>query len=132
MRQHEQNAKEIAAFLEEHPRVRQVIYPGLATHLHHELAQKQMSGFGGIVSFYLDGDREAARRLCTHTQLFRCAESLGGVESLIEHPGIMTHASIPEDVRRAKGLTDDLIRLSVGIEDAEDLVADLDQALSAI
>lgn len=130
MRQHDRNAGRIAVFLEEHPRVRQVIYPGLPSHPHHRLAAKQMTGFGGIVSFYLNGDREAARCVCTATRLFRCAESLGGVESLIEHPGIMTHASIPEKIRREKGLTDDLIRLSVGIEDVEDLIDDLHQALA--
>ncbi len=130
MRQHDHNARKIAVFLEGHPRVKRVIFPGLPSHPHHELAKKQMTGFSGIVSFYLDGDKEAARRVCTKTRLFRCAESLGGVESLIEHPGIMTHASIPESVRREKGLTDDLIRLSVGIEDDEDLIADLQQALA--
>jgi len=131
MRQHEANARAIAAHLEHHRRVSRVLYPGLASHPQHELARHQMSGFGGIVSFYLDGDREAARTVCRSTKLFRCAESLGGVESLIEHPGIMTHASIPEDIRRDKGLTDDLIRLSVGVEDIDDLIADLDAALDA-
>jgi cystathionine gamma-lyase len=129
MRQHEANAQKVAVFLEQHPRVRRVIYPGLPSHPHHQLANRQMTGFGGIVSFYLAGDVEAARRVCQATRLFQCAESLGGVESLIEHPGIMTHASIPEIIRREKGLTDDLIRLSVGIEDAEDLIDDLDTAL---
>jgi len=129
MRQHEANAQKVAVFLEQHPRIKRVIYPGLPSHPHHQLASRQMTGFGGIVSFYLDGDVDAARHVCKSTRLFRCAESLGGVESLIEHPGIMTHASIPEKIRREKGLTDDLIRLSVGIEDPEDLVADLDAAL---
>ncbi len=130
MRQHEKNALAIAHYLEKHARVKQVIYPGLPSHPHYELASAQQSGFGGIVSFYLDGDIEAARVVCKSTKLFRCAESLGGVESLIEHPGIMTHASIPEAIRAEKGLTDNLIRLSVGIEDADDLIADLDQAFS--
>jgi len=132
MRQHDKNAQAIAAHLEKHPRVRQVVFPGLKSHPHHELAASQMSGFGGIVSFYLDGDVEEARAVCRSTKLFRCAESLGGVESLIEHPGIMTHASIPEDIRREKGLTDNLIRLSVGVEDIDDLIADLDAALSQL
>jgi len=129
MRQHDQNACAIATHLQEHPRVEKVIFPGLDSHPHRELARKQMTGYGGIVSFYLAGDLEAARTVCRSTRLFRCAESLGGVESLIEHPGIMTHASIPPKIRREKGLTDNLIRLSVGIEDVDDLIADLDQAL---
>ncbi len=129
MRQHESNAMKVAQFLEGHPKVRAVIYPGLPSHPHHELAKKQMTGFGGIVSFYLDGTKGEAAAVCKKTSFFRCAESLGGVESLIEHPGIMTHASIPQEVREDKGLTDDLIRLSVGIEDPDDLIADLKRAL---
>jgi cystathionine gamma-lyase len=129
MCRHDKNAHAIAAYLEKHPCVKKVVYPGLKSHPHHALAASQMSGFGGIVSFYLEGGLEEARTVCRSTRLFRCAESLGGVESLIEHPGIMTHASIPEEIRIEKGLTDDLIRLSVGIEDIDDLIADLDAAL---
>jgi len=132
MRRHEENARAVAQFLENHRRVRRVIYPGLASHPDHELAARQMAGFGAIVSVYLDGDVQAACAVCRSTRLFRCAESLGGVESLIEHPGIMTHASIPEHLRREKGITDNLIRLSVGIEDPADLIADLEAALARI
>ncbi len=130
MRQHDANGRRIAAWLEQHPRVERVHYPGLASHPQHALACRQMSGFGGMVSLEL-GSAERARRLVEGTRLFALAESLGGVESLIGHPASMTHASMPQDMRRAMGLTDGLVRLSIGLEDADDLMADLDQALAA-
>ncbi|RME75282.1 MAG: cystathionine gamma-synthase [Planctomycetota bacterium] len=130
MERHCDNAERIAAFLQQHPRVARVHYPGLPEHPGHEVAARQMRRFGGMISFVLDGSVEDGCRLCTRTRLFALAESLGGVESLIEHPPSMTHAAVPAEVRRAAGLEDGLIRLSVGIEDAEDLIADLEQALA--
>jgi cystathionine gamma-lyase len=107
-----------------------VIYPGLDSHPQHELAKRQMQGFGGMISAVLDRDLDGTRRMLERTRLFTLAESLGGVESLIEHPAIMTHASIPAATRTRIGIADSLVRLSVGVEDAEDLIADLDQALA--
>jgi cystathionine gamma-lyase len=130
MERHCQSALRIATWLEGRPEVRRVIYPGLASHPQHELAKRQMSGFGGIISVDLDRDLSGTRRLLERTQLFTLAESLGGVESLIEHPAIMTHASIPPEQRALIGITDSLVRLSVGIEDCDDLLADLEQALA--
>jgi cystathionine gamma-lyase len=129
MREHERNAIEIARFLEKHPKVEKVIYPGLSTHPQHELAKRQMSGFGGMISFVIRGGLDEARKLLERTKLFTLAESLGGVESLIEHPAIMTHASVPPETRKELGIADTLIRISVGIEDPADLIADLAQAL---
>ncbi len=129
MEQHEENAKKVAEFLEKHPKVEKVIYPGLKSHPQHELAKKQMSGFGGMISFKIKGNLEDAKQFLKKTKIFSLAESLGGVESLIEHPAIMTHASLPKDVREKLGISDGLIRLSVGIEDIEDLISDLDNAL---
>lgn len=124
-----ENAKQIAAFLENHPKVESVLYPGLSSHPQHELAKEQMDDFGGMVSFTLKDDSiEAAGKFMSNTKIFTLAESLGGVESLISHPASMTHGSIPKDVREAAGLKDSLIRVSVGIEDGDDLVDDLDQA----
>ena len=132
MERHCENGQRVAEFLAEHPRVARVYYPGLPDHPQHELAARQMTGFGGMVSFELANDTvERAKDFCAATRVFSLAESLGGVESLIEHPAIMTHASIPKAVREAAGLRDSLIRLSVGVEDGEDLVADLEQALAA-
>jgi len=131
MRQHEENALAVAEFLEGHPEVATVNYPGLPSHPQHELAKKQMSGFSGMVSFTLKGGAEAAYAAVQRTKVFSFAESLGGVESLITHPATMTHAAIPREQREARGVTDGLMRLSVGIEDAEDLVADLEQAISS-
>ena len=131
MREHERNAIRLAQWLEEHEQVERVIYPGLASHPHHELAKKQMSGFGGMVSFIVKGGLEQARSVLEGTKVFLLAESLGGVESLIEHPAIMTHASIPKERREEIGISDGLIRLSVGIEAFEDLQKDLDAALSS-
>jgi len=131
MRQHEQNALAVARFLEGHPQVATVNYPGLPSHPQHDLAKKQMSGFSGMVSFTLKGGAEAAYAAVQKTRLFHFAESLGGVESLITHPATMTHAAMPRESREARGVTDGLLRLSVGIEDKEDLVADLDRAIGS-
>ncbi|NIT60491.1 MAG: cystathionine gamma-synthase [Aliifodinibius sp.] len=123
------NAKKVASFLEDHPDVDEVIYPGLESHQQHDIAKKQMSDFGGMVSFSLkDDSMEKAQEFMSRTTIFTLAESLGGVESLISHPASMTHGSIPKEVREKAGLKDSLIRLSVGIEDADDLVEDLEQA----
>ena len=130
MERHCSNALAIATRLEAHPAVRQVIYPGLASHPQHELAKRQMHGFGGMISVVLDRDLQGAMRMLERTELFTLAESLGGVESLIEHPAIMTHASIPPHVREELGISDAFIRLSVGVENIDDLIADLEQALS--
>jgi cystathionine beta-lyase/cystathionine gamma-synthase len=129
MQQHEANAQELAAWLEAHPAVERVIYPGLASHPQHALAARQASGFGGMISVVVRGGLERATRVLERCELFSLAESLGGVESLIEHPAIMTHASIPAPVRAGLGIVDGLIRLSVGIEHVEDLRADLARAL---
>jgi len=130
MRQHSANALQMACFLEQHPSVKRVYYPGLPSHPQHALAKRQMvGGFGGMLSFEVHGGVEAARVVGRRTRLFTLAESLGGVESLIELPALMTHASLPADRRAEVGIDDGLIRLSVGIEDGDDLVADLRQAL---
>jgi cystathionine gamma-lyase len=130
MRQHDANGRRIAEWLTKHPKVKQVYYPGLPSHPQHELACRQMKGFGGMISVEL-GSLERARAFAEHTKIFALAESLGGVESLIGHPASMTHASVPPDMRRGLGLTDSLVRLSVGIEDVDDLIKDLEQALAA-
>ncbi len=130
LRQHEQNAHAVARFLQAHSAVEQVFYPGLASHAGHALAARQQQGFGGMVSFALRGGVEAVHHALRATRVFRLAESLGGVESLIEHPATMSHASMRPEQRAAAGITDAVIRLSVGIEDAEDLLADLDRALA--
>ncbi len=130
MRQHEENARAVAGYLAEHPRVEKVYYPGLASHPDHELAKRQMSGFGGMVSFQFRGQMEDVDRVVRRFNVFAFAESLGGVESLVCHPATMTHGSIPREIREARGLNDTLLRLSIGIEDVMDLLADLDQALA--
>ena len=129
MERHCANAAKIADHLNNHPKVEKVIYPGLESHPQHELAKTQMCGFGGMITIYIKGGLEESRAMLEKTHLFACAESLGGVESLIEHPAIMTHASVPPEHRAKLGISDNLIRLSVGIEGVEDLIADLDQAL---
>ena len=129
MERHEENAMKIARFLEAHPKVRKTIYPGLESHPDHAVAKKQMSGFGGIITFFIKGGLEAARSFLEKVKVFSLAESLGGVESLVEHPAIMTHASVPKEIREKTGITDNLIRLSVGIENIEDLIDDLKNAL---
>jgi len=130
MKAHCESALEIARWLETRAGIAKVIYPGLITHPQHELAAHQMRGFGGMVSVMIDGDLERTKRVLERVQVFTLAESLGGVESLVNHPAIMTHASVPKEVREAGGVTDNLIRLSVGVEDVADLIADLDQALA--
>lgn len=130
MQRHCENGKAVAEWLAQHPKVDRVHWPGFATHPNHAVAAKQMRGFGGMISFTLKGDNMAdATRVLSGTRLFSLAESLGGVESLLGHPASMTHASIPREERLRNGLADTLIRLSVGLEDAEDLIADLEQAL---
>ena len=129
MREHERNALAVAEFLQSHPKVKRVFYPGLPAHPQHKLAKKQQRSFGGMVSFELDGPIEELYRVLKATKLFALAESLGGVESLIEHPATMSHASMDSEHRLAAGITDSIIRLSVGIEDRDDLIADLQSAL---
>jgi len=131
MRQHDENGRAIAQFLSEHPKVKHVYYPGLKSHPQHELARRQMTGFGGMIAFET-GSLENARRVLEGVKLCTLGESLGGVETLISHPATMTHASVPEPERNRLGITDGLVRVSVGIEDAEDIMADLDQALGLI
>ena len=128
MKAHQENAMAIARFLESHPKVEKVIYPGLESHPQHALAREQMHGFGGMITFYIKGGMDSARKFLENVNVFALAESLGGVESLIEHPAIMTHASVPPENRKALGIDDSLIRLSVGIEDINDLLGDLKSA----
>lgn len=130
MKAHCENALAIARWLEGRPGVAKVYYPGLESHPQHELAKRQMRGFGGMISVVIDGDLARTKQVLERVQVFTLAESLGGVESLVNHPAIMTHASVPKDVREAGGVTDNLIRLSVGVEDLDDLIADLEQALA--
>lgn len=130
MRAHCENAQALAEWLQTHPAIEQVIYPGLTSHPHHALAARQMDGFGGIVSIRIKGGYAGAQRFCERTRLFTLAESLGGVESLVNHPAVMTHASVPVERRAVLGIHDDLVRLSVGVEALEDLRADLEQALA--
>jgi cystathionine gamma-lyase len=129
MRAHCDNAMTLAAWLQSHPNVEKVIYPGLTSHPQHELAKRQMQGFGGMISLYVRGGLVETRQMMERCHLFALAESLGGVESLINHPAIMTHASIPAEQRARLGIHDNLVRLSVGVEDVEDLRAELDHAL---
>jgi cystathionine beta-lyase/cystathionine gamma-synthase len=130
MRQHDSNGRRVAEWLAARRDVPTVYYPGLPSHPQHELACRQMSGFGGMISIEL-GDADRARRVVEATRIFALAESLGGVESLIGHPASMTHAAVPVAMRQAMGLTDSLVRLSCGVEDAEDLIGDLDRALAS-
>ena len=131
VQRHCENGEKVVAFLENHPKINTVYYPGLPNHPHHEIAKKQMKGFGGMVSFtFRSGKKEDAISFLEQLKVFTLAESLGGVESLANHPALMTHASIPEEKRKEIGITDDLVRLSVGVEDIEDLIADLNQALA--
>ena len=132
MRQHQSNARAIVELLDGHPQVERLVYPGHPSHPQYEIAQRQMSGTGGMITFCLAGGLEAARTMLESVEIFALAESLGGVESLIEHPAIMTHASVPADVRAQLGISDAMVRLSVGIEDEQDLVDDLRQALDRI
>ena len=130
MKAHCENAQALAEWLEGHPAIEKVLYPGLKSHPQHELAKRQMDGFGGMVSIYLKGGVEAAKRFCERTELFALAESLGGVESLVNHPAIMTHASVPVERRVALGVKDSMVRLSVGVENVSDLRRDLEKALA--
>jgi cystathionine gamma-lyase len=130
MRQHEENALAVAKYLVEHPRVEKVYYPGLPSHPDYELAKRQMSGFGGMVSFQFKGTLADVEQIVKRFKVFTFGESLGGVESLVCHPASMTHGSIPQEIREARGLTDTLLRLSVGIEDIEDILGDLEQVLA--
>lgn len=130
MRAHCENAQALAEWLETHPAIEKVIYPGLKSHPHHALAARQMDGFGGMLSICLKGGFEAAKRFCERTELFTLAESLGGVESLVNHPAVMTHASVPEENRARLGIGDNLVRLSVGVEQISDLRSDLEAALA--
>jgi cystathionine gamma-lyase len=132
MRAHLESAAMLADWLATHPAVEKVIYPGLSSHPQHDLAKRQMQGFGGMISIYLRGGAQAATHLCERTHLFALAESLGGVESLINHPAVMTHASIPADIRSRLGITDNLVRLSVGVEDVQDLRRELDGVLASV
>lgn len=130
MERHCSNALDLAQWLEQQPQVKRVYYPGLTSHPQHELAKRQMRGFGGMISVDLNSDLAGARRFLENVQIFALAESLGGVESLIEHPAIMTHATIPAETRAKLGIGDGLVRLSVGVEHVEDLREDLAQALA--
>ncbi len=130
MKAHGEQAMALAKYLDNHSKVSKVIYPGLESHPQHALAKEQMSGFGGMLSFYIDGGLNEAQKFLSSVKLFTLAESLGGVESLVEHPAIMTHASVPKEIREKNGIADGFIRVSVGLEDFDDLCADLDQALS--
>jgi len=132
MERHCENAMKIASFLESHKAIEKVIYPGLKSHPHHELASKQMQGYGGMITLILKGGLGSAKLFLERTEIFSLAESLGGVESLIEHPAIMTHASIPPEVREEIGITDGLVRLSVGIESLDDLIQDLESSLKGL
>jgi len=125
------NALQLAKYLEAHPKIQKVIYPGLPSHPQHELAKKQMFGYGGIVTIYIKGGIAESRKFLENLKIFALAESLGGVESLADHPTIMTHASVPADQRAKLGITDNLVRLSVGVEDVQDLQNDLEHALSS-
>ncbi|OTA42038.1 MAG: hypothetical protein A6D92_01990 [Symbiobacterium thermophilum] len=132
MERHSENALKVARYLEQHPLVMRVYYPGLESSPYHELARRQMDGFGGLLSFELMGGMEAGRTLLNHVRLCTVAVSLGDTDTLIQHPASMTHAVVPPEARAAAGISDGLVRLSVGLEDADDIIADLDQALAAV
>ena len=132
MEKHNDNGIEIANFLSKHSHINKTFYPGLQSHPNHESAKKQMNGFGGLVSIEINGDLNSTKKFLENIEIFTLAESLGGVESLIEHPSLMTHASIDKKIRDELGITDNLVRLSIGIEDVEDLKKSLDNALSSI
>jgi len=132
MRQHEANAIKIAQFLEKHSKIELVRYPGLPSHPQHELAKRQQTGFGGMITIWLKGGLEQSRQFLQTLKLFACAESLGGVESLAEHPAIMTHASVSKEEREKLGISDNMCRLSIGVEDCEDILEDLKNALDAV
>ena len=129
MKQHEKNALQIVDFLSKQPKVKKIYFPGLPTHPGSEIAKLQMSGFSGMVSFEVDGGKDYVKKIVESTKLFSLAESLGGVESLIGQPATMTHVGIPQEQKEKLGITDSLIRISVGIEDADDLIEDIQQAI---
>ena len=131
MQRHEESAMQVATFLESHTKIERVLYPGLPSHPQHAVAKAQMSGFSGMITFELTGGTEAGKQLMNHVKLCGLAESLGSVETMITHPASMTHADVPPEDRRRRGLTDGLVRLSVGVEDVEDIILDLEQALAA-
>ena len=131
MQRHEESAMQVATFLESHAKIERVLYPGLPSHPQHAVAKAQMSGFSGMITFELTGGTEAGKQLMNHVKLCGLAESLGSVETMITHPASMTHADVPPEDRRRRGLTDGLVRLSVGVEDVEDIILDLEQALEA-
>ena len=131
MQRHEESAMQVATFLESHAKIERVLYPGLPSHPQHAVAKAQMSGFSGMITFELTGGTEAGKQLMNHVKLCGLAESLGSVETMITHPASMTHADVPPEDRRRRGLTDGLVRLSVGVEDVEDIILDLEQALAA-
>ncbi|MDH4299189.1 MAG: PLP-dependent aspartate aminotransferase family protein, partial [Dehalococcoidia bacterium] len=130
MRQHQENALAVAEYLDRHPAVKKVLYPGLESHPGHAIAKKQMKGFGGVVSFELTGGIRGVNTFLRRLRVFSLAESLGGITSLVEHPATMSHASMPQDCRESTGITSQLIRLSVGLENVDDLTDDLEQALN--
>lgn len=132
MKAHQENAFKVAEFLSGNPKVSKIVYPGLKSHPQYELAKKQMFGMGGMITFFIKGGLPEARSFLENVQIFALAESLGGVESLVEHPAIMTHASVPLESRKKLGIDDSLIRLSVGIEDIDDLLEDLKYAFSKV
>jgi len=132
MKKHDSNAQTVAEFLEAHPKVSSVTYPGLSSHPSHEIAKKQMSGFSGMISFELNGGIPAGKTVMNSVKLAKLAESLGAVETMITHPATMTHSDVPKEEREARGLTDGLVRISVGIENADDIIADLKQALNQV
>jgi cystathionine gamma-lyase len=132
MEQNQKNASAIAQWLENHDKVEKVLYPGLESHPQHELAKEQMTGFGGMISVWLKGNLDLTKRFIENLKVFTLAESLGGVESLVEHPGIMTHASVPEEQRIKLGISDNMVRLSVGIETVDDLINDIEQAINKL
>jgi cystathionine gamma-lyase len=132
MERHEQNASKLAEFLEKHEKVEKVVYPGLKSHPQHEIAKTQMRGFGGMITFYLKGGLEQSRVFLENLKVFTLAESLGGVESLAEHPALMTHASVAPEIRKELNIADNMIRLSVGVEDIKDLIDDVKNALEKV
>lgn len=132
MREAGKNAQAIAELLEKHDKVEKVLYPGLKSHPHYEIGLKQTTGFSGMITFWVKGGIEQARQFLENVKIFACAESLGGVESLVDHPAIMTHASVPAEERKKLGISDTLIRLSVGVEDVNDLIADIKNALDHV
>jgi len=130
MEKHDSNAMKVAEFLEAHPKVGWIRYPGLSSHPQYDIAKKQMTGFSGMISFGIKGGVEAGQKLMNGVELCSLAVSLGAVDTLIQHPASMTHANVPAEVKKMTGITDDLVRISVGVEEAEDIIADLDMALA--